>query len=156
MTTDTYQIERFIKRHLDGNFWSFDFEGRVIWNRVPIDFMPQFKRYTWSEGEENAERRQYVRRDWSMDDFRRIEKGRIKAKSWREIGKGFVASDNATAEFYKRIIKQQDENLTKEVMIRRLKIIKWMYENNTKPATICLLMHYAPSLVERVTGRIEE
>lgn len=156
MTTDTYQIERLMKQQLDGNFWSFDFDGRIIWHRVPVDFMPQFKRYTWSDGEENSERAQYVRRDWSMDDFKRIEKGRIKGKSWREIGRSFNASDNATAEFYKRIIKQQDENITKEITIRRLKIIKWMYENNTKPASICLLMNYAPSLVEQVTGRIEK
>jgi len=154
MTTDTYEIERIMKRHLDGNFWSFSVEGQIVHNIVALDFMPQFKRYTWSDADEDRPKAHICRRDWSTDDFRRIEKLRIKGRSWREIGRNFNASDNATAEFYKRIIKQQDENLTKEIQIRRLKIIKWMHDHNVEPSRIALLMCYSTATVESVTGRI--
>ncbi len=156
MTTDTYAIERFMKQQLDGNFWSFDVEGRIVWNDVPVDFIPQFKRYTWSDGEEDRPKAQITRRDWSMDDFRRIEKFRIKGKSWKEISRNFGASDNATSDFYKRIIRFQNENLTKDIQIRRLKIVKWMHDHGTRSTAISLQMGYSPSMVESVTGRREE
>jgi len=156
MTTDTYAIERFMKQQLDGNFWSFDVEGRIVWNDVPVDYIPQFKRYTWTDGEEDRPKAQMVRRDWSMDDFRRIEKLRIKRRFWKEIARNFGASDTATSDFYKRVIAQQNENMTKEVTIRRLKIIKWMHDEGCNAKAISMFMHYDRRMIESVTGREEE
>lgn len=156
MVTDTYAIEAYMKQCLDRNFWSFDTEGRIVWHRVSEDFIPQFKRYTWSDADADQERAQYVRRDWTMHDFRKIEKARIKGKSWKEIGRSFAASDNATSDFYKRVIRQQDENLTKQIKARRIKIIQWMYHHNVRPVSICLYMNYSQALVESITGRIEK
>ena len=156
MTTNTYLIERLMKKELDGNFWSFDVEGRIVWNDVDVDYMPQFKRYTWTDGEEDRPKTQMVRRDWSMDDFRRIEKLRIKRRFWKQIAKNFGASETATSDFYKRVIAQQDKNLTKEVMIRRLKIVKFMHDQGLKAKTISLFLHYNRTLIESVTGSEEE
>jgi hypothetical protein len=156
MTTDTYAIERLMKQQLDGNFWSFDVEGRIVWNDVAVDFIPQFKRYTWTDGEEDRPKAQMVRRDWSMDDFRRIEKLRIKRRFWSQIAKNFGASDTATSDFYKRVIAQQNENMTKEVTIRRMKIIKWMHDEGINAKAISMFMHYDRGMIESVTGREEE
>jgi hypothetical protein len=156
MTTNTYLIERLMKKELDGNFWSFDVEGRIVCNDVDVDYMPQFKRYTWTDGEEDRSKAQIVRRDWSMDDFRRIEKLRIKRRFWKQIAKNFGASETATSDFYKRVIAQQDKNITKEVMIRRLKIVKFMHDQGLKAKTINLFLHYNRTLIESVTGSEEE
>lgn len=153
MITDTYAIERLMKQQLDGNFWSFDIEGRIVWNDVAVDFIPQFKRYTWTDGEEDRPKAQIVRRDWSMEDFQRMEKLRIKGRSWKDIARNFGASDTATSDYYKRVIAQQNANMTKEVTIRRMKIIKWLHDQATPVKTICLLMGYERRLVESVTGR---
>lgn len=155
MTTNTYLIERLMKKELDGNFWSFDVDGRIVCNDVDVDYMPQFKRYTWTDGEEDRCKAQIVRRDWSMDDFRRIEKLRIKRRFWKQIAKNFGASETATSDFYKRVIAQQDKNITKEVMIRRLKIVKFMHDQGLNAKTISLFMHYNRTLIESVTGSEE-
>jgi hypothetical protein len=97
-----------------------------------------------------------VRRDWSMDDFRRIEKLRIKRRFWNQIAKNFGASDTATSDFYKRIIAQQNENMTKEVTIRRMKIIKWMHDEGCNAKAISMFLHYDRRMIESITGREEE
>jgi hypothetical protein len=91
-----------------------------------------------------------------MDDFRRIERLRIKRRFWKQIAKNFGASETATSDFYKRVIAQQNENMTKEVMIRRLKIVKFMHDQGLKAKTINLFMHYNRTLIESVTGSEEE
>jgi hypothetical protein len=46
--------------------------------------------------------------------------------------------------------------MTKEVTIRRMKIIKWMHDEGCNAKAIGMFMHYDRRMIESITGREEE
>ena len=84
--TDTYEIEKYMRQRLDGNFWAINFEGKVIHCNVPKDFKPTFKRYVAIDNLDEKARAASFRIEWTQEHFRRIEAMRIKGWSWKKVG----------------------------------------------------------------------
>jgi hypothetical protein len=149
LTTDTYEIEAYMKSRLDGNFWAVQMDGRIVHNIVSHDFMPTFKSFSFSDFDEGKSLIKAFRIDWTKEHFRQIETMRFRGLTWPRIGGKLGSSDSAAAEFYKRQIKNQNQNMTAEVMRRRLKIAQGLLDQGWIDKRIIIQMHYDQELIEQ-------
>jgi len=149
MTTDTYQIEAYMKKRLDGNFWAVQMDGRIVHHVVPHDFAPTFKSFSFSEVDEDRSRIKAFRIEWTKEHFKQIELMRFRGLTWPRIGGKLGSSDSAAAEFYKSQIKNQNQDMTAEIMRRRLKIARGRLDQGWIDRRIMMQMHYDKQLIEQ-------
>jgi hypothetical protein len=155
MTTNTYEIEQFMLRTLDGNFWSVNHDGKIIHHCVPKDYKPTFKRYVVVEPDPTKEEISAFRIDWTQEHFRRIEVMRMNGLSWKKVSQRIGGSESATSDFYKKTLRQQNENLTADVIKRRMKIVKHMIENFISPRFVKMYMGYDEAFIQSVMRDME-
>lgn len=152
MTTDTYKIEQYMRRHLDGNFWAVNLNGEIIHCKVPNDYTPTGKRFVAVDFEdtEDGETAMTYRMEWTDDHFKRIEEMRIRGWTWKKVSQKIGSTESSTASFYKRTIAQQDANMTPEIMKRRMKIVRYMYDAEVSPRFIKIYTCYTQAFVDSV------
>ncbi len=155
MTTDTYEIEKYMRQRLDGNFWAINLEGKVIHCKVPKDYEPTFKRYVAIDHDSEKAEVASFRIEWTQEHFRRIEGMRIKGWSWKRVGQHLGGSESSVSEFYRKTIRTQNENLTVEIMQRRMKIVRHMVEAFIPLRLIKMYMGYDEAFIQHVMRGME-
>jgi len=146
--TDTYEIEKYMRQRLDGNFWAINFEGKVIHCNVPKDFKPTFKRYVAIDNLDEKARAASFRIEWTQEHFRRIESMRIKGWSWKKVGQHIGGSESSTSEFYRRVIREQNADLQPHILAHRVKIVRHMIEAFISPRFVKMYMGYDEGFIQ--------
>lgn len=143
-------LETYMKRCLDGNFWRVDYEGKVHHVTVPLDYMPSFNRNCAPVN--NNPDIQPHRIHWTEQHFHQIQRYRMRGVSWLLIARKLSTSETAVTDYYKKCIRRQNEKMSDEILSLRISQVKEMAESFIKPDRIASLMCYPISFIESVLG----